>query len=314
VTRTRTRTPDRRHRSTARSSRRRGLQLVSAVALALGAAACGQSTAPTASPVVSPSVDQGLRSTLPAAIRARGELRVGTDASYPPMSSFGPDGRTVVGIEPDLGAQIGRILGVRITFVNTEFGSLLTKVRDGDLDLAMSAITDTPARSKTVDFVNYLVAGTAIVVQRGNPAAISDMRDLCGKTVAVESNTVQVDLLARSQRNCDGRPIIVSTYPTNSDALLRLRTGRAAAVLNDLPPAVLLTTDVRTRSQYQLASTTQYEPAPYGIAVAKEQPGLRDAVQGALQQALTSGAYEQALSRWKVHTGAVDQVTVNSGR
>ena len=26
--------------------------------------------------------------------------------------------------------------------------------------------------------------------------------------------------------------------------------------------AVLLTTDVRTRSQYQLASTTQYEPAP----------------------------------------------------
>ena len=302
------------HRAVARASRRLALAVVGAAVLALGAAACGPASAPTATPAVAPSVDQGLRAALPAAIRSRGELRVGTDASYPPMSSFGPDGRTVVGIEPDLGAQIGRILGVRITFVDTDFGALLTKVQDGDLDLAMSAITDTPQRGKAVDFVNYFVAGTAIVVQRGNPAGINDMRDLCGKAVAVESDTVQVDLLARSQRNCDDRPIIVSTYATNSDALLRLRTGRAAAVLNDLPPAVLLTTDVKTRSQYQLASTTQYEPAPYGIAVAKGEPGLRDAVQGALQQALASGAYGRALNRWNVHTGAVDQVTVNSGR
>ncbi len=299
--------------ATPRPRRRRAL-VVGAVVLILGATACGQGSAPTADPKASPSVDQGLRAALPDDVRARGELRVGTDASYPPMSSFGPDGRTVVGIEPDLGAEMGRILGVRLTFVNVDFGSLLTQVQAGDLDLAMSAITDTPERSEDVDFVNYFVAGTAIVVQRGNPAAISDLKDLCGKAVAVERDTVQVDLLARSQRNCADRPIQVSTYPTNSDALLRLRTGRAAAVLNDLPPAVLLTTDVKTRSQYQLASTTQYEPAQYGIAVAKSQPRLRDAVQGALQQALTSGAYGQALNRWKVHTGAVDQVTVNSGR
>ena len=148
---------------------------------------------------------------------------------------------------------MGRILGVRVTFVDTDFGALLTKVRDGDLDLAMSAITDTPQRGEAVDFVNYFVAGTAIVVQRGNPAGITDIKDLCGKAVAVESDTTQVDLLARSQRNCVDSPIRVSTYATNSDALLRLRTGRAAAVLNDLPPAVLLTTDPRTRSQYQLA-------------------------------------------------------------
>ncbi|MEO7746253.1 MAG: ABC transporter substrate-binding protein [Actinomycetota bacterium] len=293
---------------------RRSLVVLGAVVLALGATACGQGSAPAATPKAAPSVDQGLRAALPAAIRARGELRVGTDASYPPMSSFGPDGRTVVGIEPDLATEIGRRLGLRITFVDTDFGALLTTVQAGDLDLAMAAITDTPARGEAVDFVNYFVAGTAIVVQRGNPAAISDLKDLCGKVVAVERDTVQVELLTRAQRNCEGRPILVSTYPTNSDALLRLRTGRAAAVLNDLPPAVLLTTDVKTRSQYQLASTTQYEPAPYGIAVAKSQPGLRDAVQGALQQALTSGAYGQALNRWKVRTGAVDQVTVNSGR
>ena len=76
------------------------------------------------------------------------------------------------------------------------------------------------------------------------------------------------------------------TYATNSDALVQLRTGRAVAVLNDFPPAVFLVNDPRTRSHYQLASTTQYEPGLYGIVVAKDQPALRDAVQGACEQLL----------------------------
>ena len=94
---------------------------------------------------------------------------------------------------------------------------------------------------------------------------------LCGRVVAVEGGTTQVDLLARAQCNCPALPIIVRTYATNSDALVQLRTGRAVAVLNDLPPAVFLVNDPRTKSYYQLASTTQYEPGLYGVVVAKDQ-------------------------------------------
>jgi hypothetical protein len=38
----------------------------------------------------------------------------------------------------------------------------------------------------------------------------------------------------------------------------------------------------RTRAFYQLASTVQYEPGLYGIAVAKNNTVLRDALQAAL--------------------------------
>jgi polar amino acid transport system substrate-binding protein len=230
------------------------------------------------------------------------------------MSAFGPDGRTIIGVEPDLGVQIGHILGVRLQFGNVDFALLRQRVASGQLDLAISAMTDTPEREKSADFVNYFMTGTSIVVQRGNPAAVTELNDLCGKVVAVESGTTQVDLLARTQANCVRKPIIVHTYPNNSDALLQLRTGRAAAVLNDYPPAVLLVNDVRTKSQYQLASTLQYEPAQYGIAVAKSQPGLRDAIQGALQQLLKNGEYSKILAHWHVQDGAVQQITVNSGR
>ena len=133
-------------------------------------ASCGGSTTPTDSQETpAAQFDQSLHDRLPAAVRDRGVLRVGTDASYAPMSSFGADGRTIVGMEPDLGVEIGRVLGVRLEFVNTDFTDLLSDVAAGDLDLGMSAMTDTPQRAKTADFINYFSAGTSIVVQRGNP-------------------------------------------------------------------------------------------------------------------------------------------------
>jgi polar amino acid transport system substrate-binding protein len=289
-----------------------GLLLVVAVTLA---AACGGSTPTTVSPPARQShFDQTLHDRLPQWVRDRGVLRVGTEASYAPMSSFGPDGHTIVGVEPDLAVEIGRVLGVRLEFAQTGFTNLLGDVAGGDLDLAMSAMTDTAGRAKAVDFVNYFSAGTSIVVQRGNPAGVTDIKDLCGKVAAVQSGTTQVDLLARTQKNCGDQPIIVKSYPTNSDALVQLRTGRVAAVLSDFPPAAFVVNEPRTRSNYQLASTTQYEPGLYGIVLAKSQPGLRDSVRGACEELLRSGVYDDVLVRWGVVDGAVQRISINSDR
>lgn len=292
------------------------LRVTAGLALALATAlpaACGGAT-PNAVPASTARFNQALHDRLPQPVQDKGVLRVGTDASYAPISFFAPDGHTIIGMEPDLGVEIGRILGVRLQFVHTDFAKLLTGVAGGGVDLAMSAMTDTPERSKTVDFVDYFSAGTSIVVQRGNPAGVTDIKDLCGKVVAVEKATTQVDLLARTQKNCVDRPIIVKTYSTNSDALVQLRTGRAVAVLNDLPPAIYLVSDSRTKANYQLASTTQYEPGLYGVVVAKNEPGLRNAVQGALEQILRSGTYGDVLDRWGARDGAINSITVNSGR
>jgi len=292
---------------------RRRLAVTAALLLAASAlAACGSTQPATAAHTA--RFDQRLHNLLPASVRGRGFLQVGTDASYAPMSAFGPDGLTIVGMEPDLAVQVGRVLGVRLLFHNVDFATLLDRVASGHLDIAMSAMTDTPARAKTADFVDYFRAGTSIVVQLGNPAGITKLNDLCGKQVAVETGTTQVDLLRRTQKNCFTKPILVKTYPTNSDALVQLRTGRVVAVLNDYPPAVYLVNDPRTRSQYQLASTLQYEPGLYGIVVAKNAPGIRAAIAGALREVLASGAYADVLARWHVQDGGVQQITINSGR
>ncbi len=299
------------------SPRRTSLPKVATAVLALltltGLAGCGERTAPTSTAHISSApLDASLHAMLPADVLRRGVLRIGTDASYAPMSSFAADGRTIVGAEPDLGTQLGHVLGIDVSFRNEEFTRIIPEVAQGRLDLGMSAITDTTARERRVDFVNYFSAGTAIVVRRGNPYGITDIKDLCGRRVAVENGTTQIDLLARAQSNCTS-PIQVERFATNSDALVQLRTGRTVAVLNDLPPAAFLIADRRTSAQYQLASTTQYEPGLYGVAVAKDDQALRGAVQGALQQLVHDGAYEDVLSKWGVQTGRIATVTVNSG-
>jgi polar amino acid transport system substrate-binding protein len=135
-------------------------------------AACGSPTTPATSPVPKASFDQALHDRLPHPVKNRGVLRVGTEASYAPMESFGPDGRTIIGAEPDLGVEIGRVLGVHLKFVDTGFTNLVPKVTHGDLDLAMSAMTDTAERSRITDFVDYFSAGTTIVVQQSAAAKI----------------------------------------------------------------------------------------------------------------------------------------------
>jgi polar amino acid transport system substrate-binding protein len=293
---------------------RRRLLPAAALAAALALlAACGPATSAKTSAPAS-KVNQALHDRLPSAIRASGTIRVGTDASYAPASFFGPNGRQIVGFEPDLGAAMGDVLGVRFEFVNVEFTGMLTTLADHKIDVAISAMTDTADREKKADFVNYFSAGTSILVQRGNPAAVTDLQDLCGHTVAVEEGTVQVDLLQRSQRKCARGPMTIKQYPTNSDALLQLRTGRAVAVLNDFPPAAYLASEAATKAHYQLASTTQYEPGLYGIAVAKGQTQLTDAIRDALTEVMRTGAYARVLTKWGVSDGAIRQTSINSGR
>jgi polar amino acid transport system substrate-binding protein len=287
--------------------------LLAALTLLLVATACGG--APGAAPTKAPSTvyDRALHDSLPADIRSSGVLRVATDASYAPASSFAADGRTIVGFEPDLAAALGRVLGVKVRVTNADFAGLPSDVVHHRTDAVLSAMTDTPERERKVDFINYFSAGTAIVVQRGNPAGITDLAGLCDKHVAVEKGTIQVELLARSQKDCNGHAIIVKTYDTNSDALLQLRTGRAGAVLNDYPPAAHLASDPKTRSRFQLASTAQYEPGLYGIAVPKDRPQLRDAIRAGLDQLMRSGEYAQTLKRWGVADGAITESSINAG-
>ncbi|MFJ8472953.1 ABC transporter substrate-binding protein [Kitasatospora sp. NPDC094011] len=265
-----------------------------------------------------------VRDKLPKAQRSAGVLRIGMDVNYAPVEFRGPDGKPT-GLDPDLAAALGKILDVRVEFVDTPFDKLIPNLQGKQFDVAMSALSDVRQRREGldengkqvnpgVDFVDYFIAGTSIVVPKGNPKGIRTLDDLCGRTIAFQQGTTQDDIATRQVAVCarTGRQLTVHRLDTDAKALAELSSGTAAAGLNDFPVAVYAakTTDGGTRFEVTGAQSTS---TPYGIAVRKEDTELRDTLSKAVDQLIRSGEYDKVLAKWSVSAGAAQNAVVNGG-
>jgi polar amino acid transport system substrate-binding protein len=250
-----------------------------------------------------------LASLLPQDIRDKGSLVVGSDVAYAPVESFAADGKTVIGIDPDIAKALGDQLGVTLTFTNSTFDGLITSLTSKRIDLIMSAMSDTKKRQASIDFVDYFIVGTSIIVAKGNPNHIQSLADFCGKTVAIQQGTTQDDVAEAQKKECGAKGMTILKFPTDPEALLQVKQGRAVADMNDFPVAA---NTVKQSSDYEVVGE-QIEAGPYGIGVRKTDTQLRDALQKAMQAIIDDGTYGQILAKYGVTAGAVKTATVNAG-
>ncbi len=287
---------------------------VAAIAGALALSACGGDSGggdASASPsgVPSVSVDDALAAQVPEAIKSTGTLLYGTDASYAPSEFFAEDGSTIVGFDIDLGKAIAAKLGLTGQFENATFDSLIVGVQNGKFNASMSSFTINPERIKQVNMISYFNAGTAWAVQTGNPSGIST-EDPCGKTVAVQKATVQVDDIEAKNEECKsaGKPeISIQQYGLQSEATTAVVSGKADAMLADSP--VVAYAIQQSGKLEQLGDV--YDSAPYGVVVPKEDTEFADAIQGAINALIADGTYAAILDQWGVSNGAITESEVN---
>jgi polar amino acid transport system substrate-binding protein len=256
-------------------------------------------------------VDQGapLASLLPQSVRDKGTLVVGSDIAYPPVESFASDNKTAIGIDPDLAKELGKKLGVTFRFENQTFDGLITSLTSKRIDVIMSAMSDNKKRQASIDFVDYFIVGTSIIVRKGNPQGIKSPADFCGKTVALQRGTTQDDVAEAQKKACGAKGLNILKFDTDPEALLQVKQGRAVADMNDFPVAAFTVTK---SSDFEIVGE-QIEAGPYGIGVRKSDTQLRDAIQKALQALIDDGTYQRILQKWNVTAGAVKTATVNAG-
>jgi polar amino acid transport system substrate-binding protein len=232
-----------------------------------------------------------------------GTLSVGSDIAYAPMEFFIEGTEDPDGFDIDLGKAIAEELGVEAEFINTGFDGIIPALQTEEFDIIMSAMTVNPERSEEADFVEYLSVGTGILVPAGNPEGISSIEDLCGLTVAVQVGTIQVDMLDAQNDACD-EPIEVVTFDTNPLAVEDVRTGGADANLADFPVAVLDAEE--SGGELVEILDEQLDVAPYGIALRKESPELKAAIDEALQALQDDGTYDELLEKWGLEPTAIE--------
>ncbi|GGR54183.1 ABC transporter substrate-binding protein [Streptomyces roseolus] len=264
--------------------------------------------------------DQKLHDLLPGKIKSAGEVRVATDVPYPPFEMYVKEGETeLTGLDYDLGQALGAKLGVTFAFSPQKFDGIVPAIQAGKFDVAMSAITDNEERQKVVDFVDYSQSGSGILVADGNPSEIGDLDDLCGRKVAVQTATNQLDLLKSHQDACAkaGKGTIdVQTFPKDSDAQLALRSGKVVAQVLTKPAAGWVAKTADAGKAFDLvedpAAPGGYNASPNGIAVSKQLPELTDAIQKALQALIDDGTLIKIYNKYGVASIAVKEATKNA--
>lgn len=269
-----------------------------------------RSTGPTSSATTASGTS--LHALLPSAIRSAGVITVAAYPGFPPNNFLGPNKSTVIGVDPSLGALLGRELGVKWQIDKvSSFAGIIPGILSGRYDVGMSGITDTKAREKTLTFVDYLKVGSSILVHGGNPDHISDLADLCGKHVALASGTIGVQLATKQSSACTaaGKSVVTITeFPSSTQAELQVEDGRAAATIIDYTVASYIA--AHSKGVLQVVGKP-INPQPYGIAVAKSQTKLVTALQKAVQGLIDDGAYAKVLAQWHVSSAAIATATVD---
>ncbi len=255
---------------------------------------------------------------LPQEYRDAGEIRVGSDIAYPPIE-FYDENEEVSGIDPAIAEALGEVLGVEFVFENGTFDGLIVGMNSGRHDIIMSAMTDTKERQEGgtedseggTDFVNYFQAGSAILVPAGNPEGIQGLDDLCGLAVAAQQGTANETVVQEQAAACD-EPLEEVINSVDSESITALQSGRADAVITDYPVALYNEAEAGGGGEFEVVGD-QIDAAPYGIAVPKDEPELRDALQAALQEIIDNGTYADILAEWGAEAGALEEATVNAG-
>ncbi|MGP8065637.1 MAG: ABC transporter substrate-binding protein [Acidimicrobiales bacterium] len=277
-----------------------GAALLSAVSLVAtattAAASSGGSTIPTA------PKSSTLAAEVPASVRAMSPVVVAMDETYPPDEFVAANGQAV-GMDVDLINAIGQVLGLKLKLENVEFGTIITGMGAGKYEIGMSSFTDTKAREKVVDFVDYFSAGEAFYVAANSKLKLNGLKSLCGHSVSVELGTTEASDAQSQAKKCH---VGVSTYSTQSEANLAVSSGRAQIGFADSQVAAYIA--AQSKGQFKLSGKA-FETAPYGIALPKN--GLAKPVLGAVKELISDGIYAKIMDKWGVESGSISKPVIN---
>lgn len=283
-----------------------------ALSAVLVAGCAATSDAPASAPDPAAKAENEFFQALPAAVQEAGSVSVGTEAYYPPYEYIDTDGSTIVGLDIDLLDAVTERLGIGYELDNVAFDTLLPSLDAKRYNVVVAGITDTVERQANYDFVDYFAADQAIIVAAGNEAGISSMADLCGLTVSVLVDSTQQSLLEEENTGaCASEPIDILTQQSDTEALMQVQSGRAAALLTQEAVGMYNASQIGGGTAFEVANEGSIEPMPLGYVFAKGDDQLRDAFQKALQSLVDDGTYGDIMSSYSLTNAALDEITVN---
>ena len=243
------------------------LIMLGAFILSFGLVGCGKQAAPTAK-----------------------ILRVGSEAAFAPFEFQDEKSKEYTGFDMDLIRALGKQMGYEVQIQNMGFDGLIPALEAGNIDVAISAMTITPERSKKVNFSKpYYKSGLTMVVKSDN-TAIKSFKDLEGKNIAVQLGTTGAD---EAKKVKDAK---IREFNSAPEAFMELKAGGVDAVVNDKPVNDYYITKAGGKDAKTVGEPLTSEE--YGIATAQKNKELAENLSKALDELKKNGEYDKIYVKW----------------
>lgn len=249
---------------------------------------------------------------LPARILEKKTIVVANVPNYPPLEFKDPKTATLTGLDIDLGNALAKKLGVEIKWEEISFEQMVSALTTGRVDMILSGMSDLPPRRETLDFVDYLQSGAQFYTNADRKDEFKDLAALCGKKVGASRRTsFPAEMEKWSKEICEakGKPAleIVGTEGS-ADARTQLRQKRLDAAVQGSETLPYLMD--QEKGVYAILGTP-FTVVHQGMAFAKKDSELRDAVAKAFGEMLKDGSYAAVLKKWELADAKVDGILIN---
>lgn len=225
-------------------------------------------------------------------IKDRGKLLIATSGNFRPLTFAGEDGE-LTGFDIELGTLIAEKLGVEVEFITGDIAGLLTGMQSGQYDICMSGMTMTEERKKSVDFSETYGQTALIAVTQEDNDKVTGLDDFSGLIVGSLGGTPQY-----AYTESVGGYDELKDYKGNAEAFQDLKMGRMDVyVVSKIVARDFIENDSDTEHPLKMVGETR-NPSYMGIAMPKEQPELKQAIDDILQELIEDGTLDELSEKW----------------
>ncbi len=220
-------------------------------------------------------------------------LRVGMSGSQPPFNMKARDGAPM-GLEVDLANALAAAMKVELQIVEKPFADLIPALENGEVDLVMSGMTITAARSRDVSFVGpYVISGKSILTTSTALAAADEAEDLNESDIRLVTlaNSTSETFVRRNLPEAQ-----LATVASYDEAIAMLRANEAGALVADMP--ICLLTVMRYPNDGFATLNQPLTLEPIGIALPAGDTQLLNLVQNYMTALEGTGIMQGLRQNW----------------
>jgi polar amino acid transport system substrate-binding protein len=226
------------------------------------------------------------------AIKQRGTVNVGVKADYKPFGYRDPSGN-VVGIEPDLAADIAKRLGVKLELVPVAASNRIEFLQQGKIDLLIATMSDRPERRRVVQVIEPLYYSDYVNILLNKKAGIKDWVELKGKPVCATSGAWYNKDVAKSYG------VEIVAFDGSEKPLFAMKQGNCIGYLYDQTFLQGKLLEDEWKGDYALL-LKGILPSPWMIAVAPGNATLQTLLEDTTKDWMKTGFIVEAEKKWGI--------------